>query len=109
MIGTPNFVSCFIHEGQDPSRRDDLIALGNVVWWMRNGGTWAPPSVAATGMTPTWEETVEYKKQLVTQPITMEKTADNLFRIKLVTYLKKCYTLSFTDTPPYDMIIKFFQ
>jgi serine/threonine protein kinase len=107
LIGTPNYVSCFIHEGQDPSRRDDLIALGNVAWWLRNGGSWASSRIDTPQLT--WEQTVEYKKALVNQPITLEKNPENLFRIKVATFIKKCYTLSFTDTPPYDMISTFFS
>lgn len=106
LIGTPNFVSCFIHEGQEPSRRDDVIALAHVAWWLRNKGSWnisLPEPL-------TWEQTVESKKQLAHQPpITLEKTPENIFRIKLATLIKKCYTLGFTDTPPYDMITTFFQ
>jgi len=106
LIGTPNFVSCFIHEGQDPSRRDDLIALGNVAWWLRNSGSWSSsPLDTAISL----EQTVEYKKSLIKQPITLEKTPENLFRIKLATFIKKCYTLAFMDTPPYDMITQFFK
>jgi casein kinase 1 len=105
LIGTPNFVSCFIHEGQDPTRRDDLIALGYVVWWLRNGGTWASSSIDSP---LSLENTVECKMALVKQPISLEKTPENLFRIKLATFIKKCYTLNFTDTPPYDMISTFF-
>jgi hypothetical protein len=106
LIGTPNFVSCFVHEGQDPSRRDDMIALGHVAWWLKNGGSWAPsPSDSPLS----WEHTVEYKKALVQQPITLEKTPENLFRIKLATFVKKCHTMGFTDTPPYDTVSTFFS
>lgn len=107
LIGTPNFVSCFIHEGQDPSRRDDIIALGNVAWFLRNGGTWHPSASLETPLS--WEQTVECKKALVQQPTTLEKTSENIFRLKLVSFIKKCYSLSFMETPPYDMISNFFK
>ena len=105
MIGTPNFVSCFIHEGQDPSRRDDIIALGNVAWWLRNRGSWHPTD---SEKTLTWEQTVECKKALIQQPVALEKTTENFFRIKMVSFIKKCYSLSFMDIPPYDLISNFF-
>ena len=107
LIGTPNYVSCFIHEGQDPSRRDDLIALGNVVWFLRNGGTWHPSG--SLNAPVSWEQTVEYKKALVGQPTTLEKIPENIFRLKLLSFIKKCSTLSFMDTPPYDTISNFFK
>jgi serine/threonine protein kinase len=106
LIGTPNFVSCFVHEGHDPSRRDDLIALGHVAWWLRNGGSW---SSLPTHSPLSLENTVEYKKALIQQPIAMEKTPENLFQIKLATFIKKCYTLNFMDTPPYNTITTFFS
>lgn len=105
LVGTPNFVSCFIHEGQEPSRRDDLIALGHVAWWLRNGGSWSPQTTAPLS----WEQTVEMKKQIVQEPILLEKNPENMFQIKTLTFLKKIYTLGYTDTPPYDMISKFFS
>ena len=105
LIGTPNFVSYFIHEGQEPSRRDDLIALGHVAWWLRNGGSWTGDSNTPT----TWEQTLEAKKALATTPPTLEKTPDNMFRIKLAMFIKNGYTLGYTDTPQYDTISKFFS
>lgn len=104
LIGTPNFVSCFIHEGQDPSRRDDLIALGHVVWWLKNEGSWDN----SQNTTFSWEQTLEYKKFLANQILPLEKTPENIFKLKLATVIKNCYTLGFTDTPPYDMITNFF-
>ena len=114
IIGTPNFVSCFIHEGQEPSRRDDLIALGHVAWWLRNGGSWVfpPPPTSqqsSTILPMTWEQTLEAKKALSTQSPTLEKNPENLFRIKLAMFIKNGYTLGYTDTPQYDTISKFFS
>ena len=105
LIGTPNFVSCFIHEGQDPSRRDDLIALGHVVWWLKNEGSWDNSQHSVLS----WEQTIEYKKFLANQTLPLDKTPENIFKIKLATVIKNCYTLGFTDTPPYDMITNFFS
>jgi len=105
LIGTPNFVSCFIHEGQEPSRRDDLIALGHVAWWLRNGGSWTRDCNTPA----TWEQTLEAKKALATTTLSLEKTPDNLFRIKLAMFIKNGYTLGYTDTPQYDTISKFFS
>jgi serine/threonine protein kinase len=113
LIGTPNFVSCFIHEGQEPSRRDDLIALGHVAWWLRNGGSWVFPLPTSqqtpTPIPTTWEQTLEAKKALATTPPTLEKNPDNRFRIKLAMFIKNGYTLGYTDTPQYDTISKFFS
>ena len=105
LIGTPNFVSCFIHEGQEPSSRDDLIALGHVAWWLRNGGSWMDDSTTPAS----WEQTLEAKKALATTPPNLEKTSENLFRIKLAMFIKNGYTLGYTDTPQYDTISKFFS
>ena len=81
LIGTPNFVSCFIHEGQDPSRRDDLIALGHVVWWLKNEGSWDN----SQNTTFSWEQTLEYKKFLANKILPLEKTPENIFKLKLAT------------------------
>ena len=105
LIGTPNFVSYFIHEGKEPSRRDDLIALGHVAWWLRNGGSWVNDSIPVVS----WEQTLEAKKALATTALSLEKTPDNMFRIKLAMFIKNGYTLGYTDTPQYDTITKFFS
>jgi len=76
-----------------------------VAWWLRNGGSWTGDSNTPT----TWEQTLEAKKALATTPPTLEKTPDNMFRIKLAMFIKNGYTLGYTDTPQYDTISKFFS
>jgi serine/threonine protein kinase len=37
IIGTPKYISPFVHRGIEPSYRDDLISLGYVYMWLRTG------------------------------------------------------------------------
>ena len=88
IIGTPNFVSVNVHNGVEPSRRDDLISLAYIILYLINGGL------------PWIREVKEIKmqKQYILQ---WSKTPSNL-----IEYLMYCENLKFDETPDYDYLIK---
>lgn len=88
IIGTPNFVSVNVHNGVEPSRRDDLISVAYIILYLINGGL------------PWIREMKEMKmqKQCILQ---WSKTPS-----ELIEYLTYCENLKFDETPNYDYLIK---
>jgi serine/threonine protein kinase len=90
IIGTPNFVSLNVHNGIEPSRRDDLISVAYIILYLINGGL-------------PWQTKREIKemkmqKQCIPQ---WSKTP-----MQLIAYLNYCETLKFDDKPDYEYLIK---
>jgi serine/threonine protein kinase len=51
ILGTPKYVSVHVHDGKDPSRRDDLISVGYVWLYLTLGGAlpWDDAALTACG------------------------------------------------------------
>jgi serine/threonine protein kinase len=107
LLGTPNFVSTFLHNGEEPSRRDDLIALANVAWWLAQGGTWLLPQVQKEQ--ETLEKIVQIKKQISTLALqqTPVITKESGLDQRLVAFFHHCYGLGYADTPSYPLLVSF--
>lgn len=89
LIGTPNFVSTNVHNGIEPSRRDDLISVAYVILHLVNGGVpWQDPRD---------NEYIKMQKMCILQ---WSKTPT-----ELIAYLNYCNGLKFDETPDYDFLI----
>lgn len=89
IIGTPNFVSINVHNGCEPSRRDDLISVAYIILYLINGGLpW---------QTPREMKVIKMQKMCICE---WSKTP-----IELVEYLKYCESLKFDENPDYDYLI----
>lgn len=89
LIGTPNFVSVHVHNGIEPSRRDDLISVAYVILHLVNGGVpWQAPRD---------NEYIKMQKMCILQ---WSKTPT-----ELIAYLNYCTGLKFDETPDYDFLI----
>jgi len=90
IIGTPNFVSVNVHNGVEPSRRDDLISVAYIILYLINGGLpW---------QTKREMKEIKMQKQCILQ---WSKTPS-----KLIEYLTYCENLKFDETPDYEYLIK---
>jgi serine/threonine protein kinase len=93
IIGTPNFVSLNVHNGVEPSRRDDLISIAYIILYIING------------MLPWINEreiyNIKLKKMLIQN---WSKMSDGISE-----YLNYCESLKFDETPNYDKLISFLQ
>jgi casein kinase I family protein HRR25 len=90
IIGTPNFVSLNVHNGVEPSRRDDLISVAYIILCLVNGGLpW---------QTKREMKEIKIQKQCILQ---WSKTPS-----KLIEYLTYCENLKFDETPNYEYLIK---
>lgn len=103
ILGTPNFVSTFVHQGEEPSRRDDLIGLGNVAWWLANNGSWTTPD--------SLENIIKIKTQIQSLAKTQnpEIKKDSGLDVRLMALFHHCYNLKYTDKPNYSLLLSYFQ
>ena len=104
ILGTPNFVSTFVHQGEEPSRRDDLIALGNVAWWLANNGLWTPE-------TETLENIIKIKTQiqnLAKSSPTPELKKNAGLDVRLMALFHHCCNLKYSEKPNYALILSYF-
>jgi serine/threonine protein kinase len=76
IVGTPNYISLFVHEGHTPSRRDDMISLEYICMLLRGELVWEHATNIA-----------EYKKEHLTK-------TKNVF-------IKRAYTIAFKEPPYY--------
>uniref|UniRef100_A0A6C0JXY2 non-specific serine/threonine protein kinase n=1 Tax=viral metagenome TaxID=1070528 RepID=A0A6C0JXY2_9ZZZZ len=89
LVGTPNFVSVNVHNGIEPTRRDDLISVAYVILYMVNGGVpWQVPRD---------NEFIKMQKMCILQWSKIPK--------ELLEYLNYCNCLKFDETPDYDFLI----
>ena len=90
IIGTPNFVSVNVHNGIEPSRRDDLISVAYIILYIINGGLpW---------QTKREIKDIKRQKQLILQWCNTPE--------ELIEYLTYCENLKFDETPDYEYLIK---
>jgi len=89
LIGTPNYISLHVHNGVEPSRRDDLESVGYIMIYLLFPDTHEyckPKSMV---------ELVQFKIN-----ICEKKIPDIIIR-----YLNYCKNLSFEQKPDYDIIL----
>jgi casein kinase I family protein HRR25 len=90
IIGTPNFVSVNVHNGVEPSRRDDLISVAYIILYLINGGLpW---------QTKREIKDIKRQKQLILQWCNTPE--------ELIKYIHYCENLKFDETPDYEYLIK---
>uniref|UniRef100_A0A6C0JGN3 non-specific serine/threonine protein kinase n=1 Tax=viral metagenome TaxID=1070528 RepID=A0A6C0JGN3_9ZZZZ len=112
IIGTPKYISPNIHDGNSPSRRDDLISLGYIYMYMCRGEL--PWENMGKGLyfTDLFEDIhiMNFKnkerKRLKNWEI-LEPVLLNL-DTKIIKYLNYCYMLSYDETPNYSELKKLF-
>jgi len=89
IIGTPNFISVNVHNGIEPSRRDDMISVAYVLLYLINGSL-------------PWQKngdlvSIKLQKMCVCD---WSKIPEQIFN-----YIKYCTNLKFNETPDYDCLI----
>jgi serine/threonine protein kinase len=83
-VGTPKWMSYYIHGGHRASRRDDLISLGYIFLFLSRGGTLP------------WDEDQGRAKKKELYSLISEINDDILCN-----YFQLCYALDFTEEPDY--------
>ena len=93
MIGTPNFVSVNVHNGFEPSRRDDLESVAYMMIYFQLGHLeWMNPGVDLDKM----------------REMKINVFNNNKIHSSILIFLDYCRKLRFDETPNYNIIIGFF-
>ena len=100
-LGTPNYISVNVHDGVEPSRRDDLESVGYVVLYMLYG-------------TLPWDDLNDYIQEYknVNNHMKIKKTnllKDEQIPSEVTTYLSYCRNLTFEETPNYEYLLALFE
>jgi serine/threonine protein kinase len=109
ITGTPPYISWHIHNGHEPSRRDDLISLGYIYLFLVN------PIVVQ-------EETIDVSEPLspmdILYPTNLKwretKSWTHLSNhlspsSAIYNYLQRCYQMSYNETPCYSKLRELFK
>jgi serine/threonine protein kinase len=89
IIGTPNYVSLNVHNGFEPSRRDDLISVAYIILYLVNG--------SLPWQLPRENKIIKMQKMSILE---WSKTPEALIK-----YLNYCMQLEFDETPDYEYLI----
>jgi serine/threonine protein kinase len=114
IVGTPKFVSWHVHDGCEPSRRDDMISLGYMGLYMLTGNDlWRAQAPEST--TPTTATTLEptHVEHPMNARFKTSKTLENLLPLVqpvwpgLAKYFEATYSLGYPEHPSYDEYVSF--
>ena len=89
IIGTPNYVSLNVHNGFEPSRRDDLISVAYIILYLVNG--------SLPWQLPRENKIIKMQKMSILE---WSKTPESVIK-----YLNYCMQLDFDETPDYEYLI----
>ena len=98
LIGTPNYVSINIHNGIEPSRRDDLESVGYIMINL----FYRDEEIKMTNLT----EIIAFKFNIIStdSPEQEKKLGFQLVPQIIKDYLNYCKQLHFDETPDYDYL-----
>jgi len=90
MIGSPHFVSMYVHQGIEPSRRDDLESIGYLMLWMFFNGHLPWNNQDHESML---KLKIEIKKMNIPSPLKQ--------------FILFCRIIEFDETPDYSFLTQF--
>ena len=95
LIGTLRYISTHVHEGCEPSRRDDVISMTYILLYLWNKSLpWQ--SVTDCGKITKTQLVYEFKKILVVDELRIDISS------KMDDILEYVYSLAYYDEPDYD-------
>jgi serine/threonine protein kinase len=112
IIGTPKYISLNVHNGDTPSRRDDLISLGYIYLFLVSKELlW--DSLRKTENHEQYEEHhILHYKNLQRKALKEWNSIEPICfsnNLKIHDYLEYCYKLGYDDQPNYDALTKLFE
>jgi serine/threonine protein kinase len=97
LVGTPRYISLYIHEGHTPTRRDDLISLGYTFYYLIYGDSVAAAHGCAAPVAALDDPVNLALYQLKKRWRERDDPAD---------YMGLCYALEFNQLPDYREIAR---
>lgn len=109
IIGTARYVSVNVHNGDDPSRRDDLISIGYLYIYLLYGEL-AWDKLKSVDSSVYQESSILHERNQERKELkSIENIEITYERLpKLVNYIKYCYSLKYDEAPNYDALKKLF-
>jgi len=114
ILGTPKYVSVNIHDGLDPSRRDDLISVGYIYMYLACGLhlPWERiPYNASESEAYEENHILHYKNQerKHRKSWTSMQEYCTIIGKELVEYMRILYSMEYADTPDYNTLAGFYK
>ena len=113
ITGTPKYISQFIHDGNTPSRRDDIISLGYMyIFLYAHELPWDSVYNDDTH-DPKYTSEIHTLHTKNIQRNQM-KSIDNIFKVcgnineRIPVFFKNCYNIEYIEEPKYDFICSIF-
>jgi serine/threonine protein kinase len=111
IVGTPKYVSYYVHEGKAPTRRDDLISLGYIYILLIGGELPWDNLKTEDNFENLREIDVNHYKNLQRKRMKalprLQECLSETLKV-LMNYLTYCYSLQDYETPNYDATCKLF-
>lgn len=102
IIGTPKYISINIHNGIEPSRRDDLISVAYMLIYLTYGELeWDYIPICDNPHNYNEINILHYKNQ-ERKRLKCIETIETRFSGKLLSFLKYCYGLNYYENPSYE-------
>lgn len=116
IIGTPKYISVFLHDGLDPCRRDDLISLGYIYMYLACGQSlpWMQIRYQREKEHPIPEypdsHILHYKNQerKVLKSWTQLEKYCTIIGHEILNYMRSLHELQYSDTPDYQHLLSCF-
>jgi serine/threonine protein kinase len=108
ITGTPKYISINIHNGIEPSRRDDLISIGYLYLYLYYGNLpWNNIPITTTTTTNNLHILNE-KNMYIKEKKEWLVLKNTLINAGCEKYMDYCYSLKYDETPNYDILKKMF-
>jgi len=111
IIGTPKFVSYHIHNGCEPSRRDDLISIGYIyLYLLYETLPWEKQREPSDTMGYT-ETHIQHPTNILRKNLKSLENLDKLYSEShpiFMNYIHYCYSIKFEEEPLYERIKQLF-
>jgi serine/threonine protein kinase len=108
ITGTPKYISINIHNGIEPSRRDDLISIGYLYLYLYYGNlSWNNILITLTTTTNNLHILNE-KNMYIKEKKEWLVLKNTLINTGCEKYMDYCYSLKYDETPNYDILKNMF-
>ena len=112
IIGSPKYVSYYIHSGSIASRRDDLISLGYVYMYLCNRtlpwDTLMEPDSSYSEYEDTHILNHKNKQRMLLKQFDHIQPICFVINNQIENFMNYCYHIQYDDTPNYDALIDIF-